>query len=64
MFSVLIVTVAFSVSECVCDYTPILNMSLDESELQNPMDSEDTNNLLGYVPMLNRKVFYFWIYFT
>lgn len=33
-------------------------MSLDESEMQNPMETEDTNlNLLGYVPMLNRKVY-------
>lgn len=59
MVSVLIVTVVFGVSKYVCDYTPVLNMSLDESEMQNPMDNEDTNNFLGYVPMLNRKVLCF-----
>ncbi|XP_026315042.1 trypsin epsilon-like isoform X2 [Hyposmocoma kahamanoa] len=32
-------------------------MSLDESEMQNPMDNENTNNFLGYVPMLNRKIY-------
>lgn len=55
--NIFIVTVVFSVSKCVCVYTPIVNMSLDESAMQNPLDNEETNNLLGYVPMLNRKVF-------